>query len=120
MGGRRAIKSVLLGQRAVAGVGNIYADEALWMAGIRPGAKRLGAKRATALHAAIVAVLEEGLADGGTTLKDYRNIRGEGGTHQNRLHVYGQAGSDCKRCGSILRATRIDGRGTTWCPTCQH
>ncbi len=119
MTGRRPIKSVLLGQRAVAGVGNIYADEALWLAGIRPAARRLGPERAQVLHAAVIEVLQNGIDDGGTTLRDYRNIRGEGGTHQHQLHCYGMAGHDCLRCGETLRGTRIDGRGTTYCPGCQ-
>ncbi len=119
MTGRRPIKSILLGQRAVAGVGNIYADEALWLAGIRPAARRLGPERARVLHAAVIEVLQSGIDDGGTTLRDYRNVRGEGGTHQHQLQCYGRAGHDCQRCGETLRSTRIDGRGTTYCSGCQ-
>ena len=114
MTGDRQIKTVLLGQRAVAGVGNIYADEALWLAGIRPTVRRLGRERAGMLHEAIVEVLEAGLDDGGTTLRDYRNAEGEGGSHQNRLHCYGRAGKQCEKCGEVLRGSKVDGRGTTY------
>ncbi len=79
LGGRRALKSVLLDQRLVAGIGNIYADEALWLAGISPAARRLGADRSIALHRAIISVLQDGLEDGGTTLRDYRDASGAAG-----------------------------------------
>ncbi len=118
--GRRALKTVLLDQRLVAGVGNIYADEALWLAGIRPSARRLGATRAEDLHAALIEVLSAAIGDGGTTLRDYRDADGSSGTHQNRLLCYGRAGQGCVRCGDTLRRAVIDGRGTTWCAICQH
>jgi len=116
---RARVKTVLLGQQVVAGVGNIYADEALWRAGIHPAARRVGRERAAALHAAIRAVLAEGIEHGGTTLRDYRTVTGEAGRNQTRLDCYGRAGEPCRRCGTTLRHAVFDGRGTTWCPACQ-
>jgi formamidopyrimidine-DNA glycosylase len=118
--GRRAVKTVLLAQRAVAGVGNIYADEALWLAGIDPRARRLGRARADRLRDAVRAVLDEGLEHGGTTLRDYRDAAGEEGSHQHALRCYGRGGLPCLRCGAVLRSTTLDGRGTTWCASCQR
>jgi formamidopyrimidine-DNA glycosylase len=114
------IKSQLMGQRLVAGVGNIYADEALWRAGVNPVARTLSRPRAVALHAAIRDVLAAALANGGTTLRDYRDVTGEQGTNQFHLSCYGRSGEPCLRCGVALRRRVIDGRGTTWCPTCQR
>lgn len=117
--GRAMVKTKLLNQRAVAGVGNIYADEALWMAGIRPSARYVSRPRAANLRDAIVAVISDGIAHGGTTLRDYRRVDGSEGGHQHHLHCYGRAGSPCDTCGTVMRHTVIDGRGTTWCPRCQ-
>ncbi len=116
---RSTVKTSLLGQRVVAGVGNIYADEALWRARINPVARRVGMERAARLHDAIVAVLDEAITHGGTRLRDYRTPAGDTGAHQWHLDCYGRAGRACNRCGTTLRARRIDGRGTTWCPRCQ-
>ncbi len=116
---RRAVKTQLLSQRPVAGVGNIYADEALWRSRIRPTCRRIGDERAARLHAAIRAVLEAGLACGGTTLRDYRDARGEAGAYQHHLDCYGRGGEPCPRCGVTLRTTVVDARGTTFCPSCQ-
>jgi formamidopyrimidine-DNA glycosylase len=118
--GRRAVKTVLLAQRAVAGVGNIYADEALWLAGIDPRARRLGAARAARLRDAVREVLAEGIAHGGTTLRDYRDAAGSEGSHQHALRCYGRAGSPCSVCGTTMRSTLLDARRTTWCPSCQR
>jgi formamidopyrimidine-DNA glycosylase len=117
---RRAIKTNLLSQRPVAGLGNIYADEALWQAGINPKVRRVGRKRAGRLLAAVRVVLAEGLANGGTTLSDYRDATGSEGRNQHRLNVYGRAGHQCRRCGATLVSAVIDARTTTWCPTCQR
>jgi len=113
------VKTQLLGQRVVAGVGNIYADEALWRARIHPAARRVGRERAGRLHASVRGALAVGLANGGTTLRDYRTPNGEEGRHQHALTCYGRAGQPCARCGASLRRAVIDARGTTWCPTCQ-
>lgn len=116
---KRAVKTQLLSQRPVAGVGNIYADEALWMAQINPKTKRLGLERATALLAAIQESLQQGVDNGGTTLRDYRNADGEEGSNQHALFCYGRAGEPCGRCNTKLISDVIDARTTTWCPRCQ-
>lgn len=116
---RRKVKSALLSQRIVAGVGNIYADEALWRAGIAPRARRVGRDRSARLHEAIVSVLAEAIEHGGTRLRDYRSVAGDTGRHQFHLDCYGRAGEPCRRCGETLVRGLVDGRGTTWCPTCQ-
>ncbi len=115
----RTVKTSLLGQRVVAGVGNIYADEALWRAGINPVARRVGPARATSLHQAIVDVLAAAVDHGGTRLRNYRTIEGDTGAHQWHLDCYGRAGRPCARCGTALQRRVVDGRGTTWCPKCQ-
>jgi formamidopyrimidine-DNA glycosylase len=117
---RRKIKTQLLSQRPVAGVGNIYADEALWLAGINPRATRIGLDRATALLDAIRDVLEVGIENGGTTLRDYRNVDGGAGTNQRTLAAYGRGGQPCSRCSTTMRSATIDARTTTWCPQCQR
>jgi formamidopyrimidine-DNA glycosylase len=114
------VKTQLLGQRVVAGVGNIYADEALWRAGIDPRARRVSRPAAARLHGAIVEVLRQGIDNGGTTLRDYRTVEGGAGANQHRLDCYGRAGEPCVRCGAPLRRAVVDGRGTTWCTTCQR
>lgn len=115
----RHLKTLLLGQRAVAGVGNIYADEALWMAEINPATRRLGRARADRLVEAIRAALQSGLDHGGTTLRDYVDSGGAEGSNQHELRCYGRAGEPCVRCGTILRKRELDARTTTWCPSCQ-
>lgn len=117
---RRPIKTQLLSQRPVAGVGNIYADEALWLARINPKVRRLGLGRAERLLAAVREVLDQGLTNGGTTLRDYRDATGDEGSNQYQLSAYGRASEPCHRCSDILISQQIDGRTTTWCPTCQR
>lgn len=116
----RHVKTALLGQRVVAGIGNIYADEALWRAGINPVMRRLGPERAAKLHRAIIDVVREAIDHGGTRLRDYRSIAGDTGEHQYHLDCYGRAGQPCRRCGTLLARRMVDGRGTTWCPNCQR
>ncbi len=116
---RRALKTQLLSQRPIAGVGNIYADEALWLAAINPRIVRIGRARAGRLLEALRDVLEQGVENGGTTLRDYRNADGEEGSNQHRLRAYGRAGQPCLRCGNELRSSQLDARTTTWCPRCQ-
>jgi formamidopyrimidine-DNA glycosylase len=115
----RHLKTLLLGQRAVAGVGNIYADEALWMAEINPATRRLGRARADRLVETVRAALQSGLDHGGTTLRDYVDSAGDRGSNQHELHCYGRSGEPCERCGTILRRRELDARTTTWCPQCQ-
>ena len=115
----RHLKTLLLGQRAVAGIGNIYADEALWMAEINPATRRLGRDRADRLVETVRAALQSGLDHGGTTLRDYVDSDGAQGGNQHELHCYGRSGEPCERCGTILRRRELDARTTTWCPQCQ-
>ena len=117
---RRCIKTQLLSQRPVAGVGNIYADEALWLARINPAVRYVSRPRADRLAEAIRIALASGLRHGGTTLRDYAALDGEQGRNQHHLHCYGRAGEPCERCGAELRRRVIDARGTTWCPDCQQ
>jgi len=115
----RHLKTILLGQRAVAGVGNIYADEALWAAEINPATRRLSRDRAERLVETVRAVLQSGLDHGGTTLRDYVDSAGAEGANQHELHCYGRGGEPCERCGTELRRRELDARTTTWCPRCQ-
>lgn len=118
---RRARKTVLLDQKVVAGVGNIYADEALWQAGLHPGHRgRVSHAAAVALHTAIIDVLTQGIALGGTTLRDYVDAAGNSGRNQLQLRCYGRAGEPCERCGTVLRRRVIDARTTTFCGVCQR
>jgi len=120
--GRRApIKAALLDQRAAAGVGNIYADEALWRARIHPlrPAGSLDRDEIARLRKAIRAALEMGIARQGATLRDYRDPEGRRGRMQDEFKVYGRAGEPCPRCGTPIEKTRAGGRGTWYCPQCQ-
>ena len=116
---RRAVKTQLLSQRPIAGVGNIYADEALWRAGVNPARRSVTRAEAAALLVALRDVLTGSLRHGGTTLTDYRDVAGREGRNQQRLEVYGQAGLPCPRCGTELRSRVLGGRTSTWCPACQ-
>jgi len=116
---RARVKTQLLSQRPLAGVGNIYADEALWRAGVHPARRSVTKAEADRLLGTLREVLEQGIANGGTTLRDYRTVAGEPGRNQLELGCYGRAGEPCLRCGTELRRSVIDGRGTTHCPSCQ-
>jgi formamidopyrimidine-DNA glycosylase len=119
--GRSArVKTQLLSQRPVAGVGNIYADEALWQARVHPAARAITLPQAKRLHEAIREVLSSAIDHGGTTLRDYRGVDGSEGANQHRLLCYGRAGLGCTRCRSVLVRSVWDGRSTTWCPACQR
>lgn len=115
----RRIKTQLLSQRPVAGLGNIYADEALWRARVYPAARTITKPAAARLHTAIGEVLRAGIDNGGTTLRDYRNAEGDEGSNQHHLDCYGRGGEPCTRCGTELRSRVWDARTTTWCPSCQ-
>ncbi len=117
-----AVKSLLLNQSVVAGVGNIYADESLFRAGIRPDAKgsELSPERLAGLHQALVEVLLESIRECGSSIRDYRTARGDVGAFQNKFRVYGRAGKKCCFCGRKLASARIAGRATVFCPHCQR
>ena len=114
------VKPFLLSQRPVAGVGNIYADEALWLARIHPMSRRVGRARSDALHSAIREVLASAIDREGTTFRDYQMVNGESGRNANFLIAYGQAGRPCPRCSTSLKKITLGGRGTTFCPRCQR
>ena len=121
--GRRApVKAAILDQRTVAGVGNIYADEALWRAQIHPlaPAETLGPEEVKALHRAIRRALQAGLRRQGSTLRDYRLPDGARGEAQHEFKVYGRGGEPCERCGTPIDKIRVAGRGTWYCPSCQR
>ena len=121
-GKRRArIKALLLDQTTIAGVGNIYADEALFASGIRPDrpAHRIADARLARLLEALQRVLLRAIAENGSSIRDYRDAGGDAGAFQNSFRVYGLAGTPCSACGSTLKRTTVAGRGTTYCPNCQ-
>src|SRR5437588_187294 len=122
LSGRRApIKAALLDQRTLAGMGNIYVDEALWRARIHPlrAAESLDRNELRRLHKGVRAALEAGIARQGSTLRDYRTPDGSRGRMQHEFKVYGRGGEPCDRCGTPIAKTRVGGRGTWFCPTCQ-
>ncbi len=116
-----AIKALLLNQQVIAGIGNIYADEALFLAGLHPRRTpaSLNEQEIKQLHAAVNSVIAAGIRDGGTTFRDYRNGAGGKGGHQDNLNVYYREGQPCHRCGTIIEYTKLGGRGTHFCPHCQ-
>jgi formamidopyrimidine-DNA glycosylase len=121
-GRRQAVKKVLMDQRVMAGVGNIYANEALWRAGVDPSraASAVTRPELSALRRAIVDVLTESIAHRGTSFRDYRDASGARGGFVDRLAVYGRSGEPCPRCGRRLIGTHaIDGRTTVLCAFCQ-
>lgn len=117
---RAPVKSALLSQRLVAGIGNIYADESLWRSRIHPASRRVGRERALRLHAAIRDVLAAAVKREGTSFRDYQMLDGRSGRYADFLDVYGKEGRPCPRCGRSLRKTTVAQRGTTYCPGCQH
>jgi|SRR2546422_2646785 len=119
---RRPVKSALLDQSFLAGIGNIYADEACFRAGIRPSrwTHRLTVRERRALYAAIQDVLENSIAARGSSIIDYVDGFGLRGTNQEKLLVYGRSGEPCLRCGTPLQGTRLAGRGTVYCRKCQR
>jgi len=116
------VKAFLLDQRRIAGVGNIYADEALWRAQIHPlrPAGELAADEIALLHRALRAVLRKGIERQGSTLRDYVTPDGDGGAMQHEFHAYGRLGEPCDRCGRPIERIVVAGRGTWFCPHCQR
>lgn len=122
-GSRRAIKSVLMDQSRLAGVGNIYANEALWRAGIRPARRASALTRIerASLHRELIAVLREAVDARGTSFRDYRDAFGARGGYASQLKAYGRGGLPCPRCGTALMSSHsIDARATVWCAACQR
>ena len=118
---RTAIKQVLLGGEAVVGVGNIYASEVLFSAGIRPTtrASTISKPRAALLHRAIRQVLTQAVTKGGSTLRDFTNAQGDAGHFQLEAQVYNRAGLPCRVCGELVRTVRQGQRSTFYCANCQ-
>ena len=121
-GRRTAVKSFLLNQKYIGGIGNIYADEALFLAGIHPQrpANMLTETECRKLAAAVNEVIAAGIADGGTTFRDYQNGAGGKGGHQEHLYAYGRTGQPCRKCGTPMERITVGGRGTHFCPQCQE
>jgi formamidopyrimidine-DNA glycosylase len=121
-GRKSGIKQVLLAQHAAAGIGNIYADEALFYAGIHPlrRADSLTATEIRNLHEGIVTVLTRGIEHGGTSFNDYRDLWGAAGENYDHVWVYQRTGQPCLRCGTLIERMVIAQRGTYFCPTCQR
>jgi formamidopyrimidine-DNA glycosylase len=120
--GRRApVKSLLMDGRIVVGVGNIYATEALFRAGIRPStpAGRVSRPRLARLVETVREVLAASIERGGTTLRDYVGSAGEAGAYQHETRVYGREGLPCRVCGTTIRGARIGQRASAYCPSCQ-
>jgi formamidopyrimidine-DNA glycosylase len=117
---RAAVKALLLDQKLVAGVGNIYADEALWEARIHPLAPggTIGPARAARLHSAVIEVLERGIEAQGASIDTYRGVDGATGSMQERFNVFDRTGEPCPRCGAPISKIRVAQRGTHFCRTC--
>ncbi len=120
-GRKAAVKTLLLDGRLIAGVGNIYASEALFGAGIRPGmaGRRLSGPKCFRLANSLQNVLRRALKAGGTTLQDHRNANGAWGQFGQELAVYGRKGLPCAHCGHPIQSRLLSGRNTFWCPQCQ-
>lgn len=120
-GNKGKIKPFLLNQKYIAGLGNIYVDEALAISKIHPEtiAHTLKSVEIKALHEAINKVIAEGIKDGGTSFRDYRNGLGEKGSHQDKLYVYNRQGQPCRFCQTSIEKMTLNGRGTHYCPKCQ-
>ena len=117
----RTIKSILLDQTIVAGIGNIYADESLYTAGISPfrEARTIKKYELKKLRLAIVDVLKKSIGEGGTTFSDFRDLEGINGNYGGQAWVYRRGGKKCKKCGEKILREKICGRSTHWCPKCQ-
>lgn len=120
-GKRGAVKALLLDQTVVAGIGNIYADEACFRAGVNPSAPAmsLSGKQKTLLLDSVKAVLRESIEECGSSIRDYRDANGDAGAFQNLFRVYGRAGQACLACGAALEKCVVAGRTTVFCPRCQ-
>ena len=117
----KSIKAVLLDQTIVAGIGNIYADESLYSAGISPfrEARTIKKNELIKLKESIVTVLKKSIGSGGTTFSDFRDLEGENGNFGLQTNVYRRTGKECRKCGNLIERQKITGRSTHWCPRCQ-
>ncbi len=118
---KRSIKSILLDQSIVAGVGNIYADESLFAAGILPTkeSRNLSNLEISNLCSCLIKVLKISIGEGGTSFKDFRDLQGINGKYGGQASVYKRAKKPCKKCGTTILKKKVCGRGTHWCPVCQ-
>lgn len=119
--GSRPLKTALMDQKVVAGIGNIYADESLFQAGLLPSrpAGSLSTEEISTLLAAIQAILRKSISQCGSSIRDYRDADGNMGSFQKGFHVYGRGGKNCKKCGAPLQKVRLAGRATVFCQNCQ-
>ena len=117
----KSIKAILLDQTIVAGIGNIYADESLYSAGISPfrEARTIKKNELIKLKESIVTVLKKSIGSGGTTFSDFRDLEGENGNFGLQTNVYRRTGKECRKCGNLIERQKITGRSTHWCPKCQ-
>jgi len=117
----KSIKAILLDQTIVAGIGNIYADESLYSAGISPfrEARTIKKNELIKLKESIVNVLKKSIGSGGTTFSDFRDLEGENGNFGLQTSVYRRTGKECRKCGKLIEGQKITGRSTHWCPICQ-
>ena len=117
----KSIKAILLDQTIVAGIGNIYADESLYSAGISPfrEARTIKKNELIKLKESIVTVLKKSIGSGGTTFSDFRDLEGENGNFGLQTNVYRRNGKECRKCGNLIERQKISGRSTHWCPKCQ-
>ena len=117
----KSIKAILLDQTLVAGIGNIYADESLYSAGISPfrEARTIKKNELIKLKESIVTVLKKSIGSGGTTFSDFRDLEGENGNFGLQTNVYRRTGKECRKCGNLIERQKITGRSTHWCPRCQ-
>jgi formamidopyrimidine-DNA glycosylase len=120
-GSSRPIKTALLDQALVAGVGNIYADESLFISRIAPHtpSQQLKPAQLKRLHQALVEVLQASIGAGGTTFSDFRDLTGTNGNYGNAAWVYRRGGQPCRVCGTSIRRDKLSGRSSHWCPSCQ-
>jgi len=117
----KSIKAILLDQTIVAGIGNIYADESLYSAGISPfrEARTIKKNELIKLKESIVTVLKKSIGSGGTTFSDFRDLEGENGNFGLQTNVYRRTGKECRKCRNLIKRQKITGRSTHWCPKCQ-
>ncbi|MCC5895150.1 MAG: DNA-formamidopyrimidine glycosylase [Alkalibacterium sp.] len=118
---KRSVKSCLLDQKMVAGIGNIYADEILFASKIHPerAGESLSPAEIKALHGSIIDIMQKAVRAGGTTIRTYSNAHGKGGNYQQNLTVYGKTGKLCVNCQTPISKIKVAQRGTHYCPTCQ-